>query len=56
MMTALGLDEDQAQGLARHIPMGRVGTPDDLGQAAVYLASPAAAWVTGQILNINGGQ
>ncbi|MDH3706753.1 MAG: SDR family oxidoreductase, partial [Acidimicrobiia bacterium] len=33
MMTALGLDEDQAEGLSRHIPMKRVGTPDDLGQA-----------------------
>ncbi|MGI9601901.1 MAG: SDR family NAD(P)-dependent oxidoreductase [Acidimicrobiales bacterium] len=56
MKTALGLDDEQAQGLGRHIPMGRVGTPDDLGQAALYLASPAAEWVTGQTLNIAGGQ
>lgn len=56
MKTALGIDDEQAQDLGRTVPMGRVGTPDDLGQAAVYLASAAAAWVTGEILNINGGR
>ena len=56
MMTALGIDEEQAEAMGAAIPMGRVGTPDDLGQAAVYLASPAAAWVTGQIINVNGGR
>ncbi|MCX8128857.1 MAG: SDR family oxidoreductase [Clostridia bacterium] len=36
-------------------PLGRVGTPDELGGIAVYLASEQAAWVTGSIFNIDGG-
>jgi len=56
MMTALSLEPDDVGQLADTIPMGRVGSPEDLGNAALYLASPAAAWVTGQIINISGGQ
>lgn len=37
------------------IPQGRMGTPEDIAAAAVYLASPEAAYVTGQTLHINGG-
>ncbi len=37
------------------IPLGRLGTPDDVASAVVYLASPAASWVTGQTLVVNGG-
>src|SRR5437588_485084 len=37
------------------IPLGRWGTPEDIAHAAVYLASDAAAYVTGQMLMINGG-
>lgn len=40
--------------LAR-IPVGRWGTPDDIGEAAVYLASEEASFVTGQTLVVNGG-
>ena len=36
-------------------PMGRFGQPADVAQAVVYLASPAAAWVTGTELVIDGG-
>jgi 7-alpha-hydroxysteroid dehydrogenase len=36
-------------------PMGRPGTPEDIACAALYLASPAASWVTGTILNVDGG-
>ncbi len=36
-------------------PMGRVGTPEDIALAALYLASPAASWVTGKIFEIDGG-
>jgi Dehydrogenases with different specificities (related to short-chain alcohol dehydrogenases) len=36
-------------------PLGRIGSADDLGGAAVYLASENASWVTGSILNIDGG-
>ena len=35
--------------------MRRLGTPRDIGLAAVYLASPAAAFITGQAINVNGG-
>lgn len=37
------------------IPMGRWGTPEDVAQAVLYLASPAAAFVTGQTICVNGG-
>ena len=38
-----------------HTRMRRTGTPEDIAYAAVYLASPAASWVTGTLLDINGG-
>jgi 7-alpha-hydroxysteroid dehydrogenase len=37
------------------IPLGRVGTPEDVANAVVFLASDAASWVTGQTLLVNGG-
>jgi 2-dehydro-3-deoxy-D-gluconate 5-dehydrogenase len=37
------------------IPMGRLGNPDDLGGAAVFLLSDASAYVTGQVINVDGG-
>ncbi|SET83205.1 3-oxoacyl-[acyl-carrier-protein] reductase [Oceanicella actignis] len=37
------------------IPAGRMGTPEEIAAAALYLASPEAAYVTGQTLNVNGG-
>ena len=40
--------------LARH-PLGRFGVPADLAGAAVYLASPAADYVTGQVIYVDGG-
>lgn len=36
-------------------PLGRIGTEDDIAEACVYLASDASAWVTGQVLNVDGG-
>ena len=35
--------------------MGRPGTPKDIACAALYLASPASAWVTGKLLHVDGG-
>ncbi|HEV2751194.1 MAG TPA: SDR family oxidoreductase [Gemmatimonadales bacterium] len=55
--TAYGnaLDSAMKQRIAAAIPLGRWGTPEDVAHAAVYLASDAAAYVTGQMLMINGG-
>src|SRR5437762_1679440 len=50
-----GLDPAVKQRIAAKIPLGRWGTPEDIAHAAVYLASDAAAYVTGQMLMINGG-
>jgi NAD(P)-dependent dehydrogenase (short-subunit alcohol dehydrogenase family) len=57
MMTALGLGDDDLPKLEKNLrlPMRRLGTPEDLGAAALYLASPASSWVTGQILAVTGG-
>jgi 2-hydroxycyclohexanecarboxyl-CoA dehydrogenase len=41
--------------VTRAIPLGRVGQPEDVAGAAVYLASPAADYVTGQTLSVSGG-
>jgi 3-oxoacyl-[acyl-carrier protein] reductase len=55
--TAYGTQLDPAikQRITARIPLGRWGTPEDIAHAAVYLASDAAAYVTGQMLMINGG-
>ena len=37
------------------VPLGRIGTPEDIGAAVVFMASPAAAWITGQCLYVDGG-
>jgi len=37
------------------IPLGRMGTVDDIGQAAVFLASPLATYITGVVLCVDGG-
>lgn len=37
------------------VPLGRLGTPQDIGHAVVYMASPAASWITGQCLFVTGG-
>ena len=46
---------DFAQWVKERIPAGRVGQPEDVAAAVAYLASPAAAYVTGQVLRVNGG-
>ena len=37
------------------IPLGKIGAPDDVAAACVYLAAPAGEWITGQTLAVNGG-
>lgn len=41
---------------AMAIPLGRIGTDRDIARAVVFLASPAAEWITGQILSVSGGR
>lgn len=53
-----GLDTDWPEGVARWqaaAPLGRLGTPEDVGDACVFLASPMAAWITGAELVVDGG-
>lgn len=47
--------EQLRQSLSRQIPLGRIAEPDDIGGAAVFLASDAARYITGQMLFIDGG-
>jgi 3-oxoacyl-[acyl-carrier protein] reductase len=49
------LPEDLKAGLKDLIPLGRIGTPDEVAKAVLYLASDDAAYVTGHILSIDGG-
>ena len=57
MMKAMRLEEKDLPMLEKRIrlPMRRLGTPEDLGQAVLYFVSPASSWVTGQILSVDGG-
>ena len=53
---ALDTDEAQLEQMAtKRIPLQRLGTPDDMGSTAVYLASAAGSWMTGQTLIVAGG-
>jgi 3-oxoacyl-[acyl-carrier protein] reductase len=50
-----GLAEDFKQNAVKMIPLGRVGTPDDVANAVAFLASEEASYITGHVLNVNGG-
>ena len=57
---ALGLmdnkaDREVTEHLARSVPVGRLGRPEDVGAAVVYLASDEASWMTAQTINLDGG-
>ena len=41
--------------IAENTPLGRIGRPDDIAAAAIYLASPGAAWLTAVLLPVDGG-
>lgn len=53
-MTA-GLKEDLKAEVLKQIPLGALGQPDDIASAAAFLASPAARYITGQVLAVDGG-
>jgi 3-oxoacyl-[acyl-carrier protein] reductase len=49
------LPEDQRDAMLAQVPLGRLGESDDIANAVLFLASPAAAYVTGETLHVNGG-
>ncbi|MGI9623552.1 MAG: SDR family NAD(P)-dependent oxidoreductase [Acidimicrobiales bacterium] len=57
MLKAIGRTEDELDKVLEewNIPLGRLGTPQDIGAACLYLASDAASWVSGEIIRVGGG-
>lgn len=49
------LNEGQKEGILRQIPMGKMGVPEDIANAVVFLASPLSDYITGQVLAVDGG-
>ena len=49
------LPDDQKEALASQIPMGRLGTADEIAQAVLFLAGDGGSYITGQTLHVNGG-
>ena len=54
-MTADHLPEAQRAKLLEQIPLGKIGRPEEVADAAAFLAGPEAAYITGQVLRVNGG-
>lgn len=50
-----GLPEEQKAGLLSNIPLGRLGKPEEIAAVVVFLASDAAAYVSGETIHVNGG-
>lgn len=49
------IPQDKKEALLSHIPLGRMGKPEDIAHAALFLASPMADYITGQVLVVDGG-
>ena len=49
------LSQQQKDSLTSQIPLGRLGSPDEIAAAVVFLASPSAAYITGETIHVNGG-
>ena len=47
--------EERRRKLLSIVPVGRLGVPEDIAHAVVFLASPKASFVTGQTIHVNGG-
>jgi 3-oxoacyl-[acyl-carrier protein] reductase len=50
-----GMPEEVTQNFIKQIPLGRLGEAHEIVDAALFLASPMASYITGQVLNVNGG-
>jgi 3-oxoacyl-[acyl-carrier protein] reductase len=49
------LSAEVREGLMKQIPLGRLGTPQDIAQAVRFLVSEEAGYITGHVLHVNGG-
>ncbi len=49
------LEQSQMDAMGANLPTGRLGVPEDIATCALWLCSPAGAWVTGQTISVNGG-
>ena len=52
---ARALWEPAEEAVASHVPLKRLGEPDDIARAALFLVSDAASWVTGEVMVVDGG-
>ncbi|HEY7485541.1 MAG TPA: SDR family oxidoreductase [Streptosporangiaceae bacterium] len=52
---ARALWENNEEAISKYMPLGRIGEPEDIAQAVVFLAGDAASWLTGQIIVVDGG-
>jgi 3-oxoacyl-[acyl-carrier protein] reductase len=50
-----GMTEEVTQNFLKQIPLGRLGEAHEIVDAALFLASPMASYITGHVLNVNGG-
>jgi NAD(P)-dependent dehydrogenase (short-subunit alcohol dehydrogenase family) len=56
MLTRFTGSADRKAGLIAGVPLKRAGKPEEIADAIVYLASDKASYITGQIINVNGGK
>ena len=49
------ISRDRWPAIAARVPLGRLGQPEEVAEACFYLCSPAASYVTGHVLDVNGG-
>ena len=54
-MTDAALQDAARDSLLSQIPLGRIGAPEEVAEAVAFLAAPAASYVTGHVLRVNGG-